>query len=1447
MTFTLFPQLIFAKASDASTEPSLSDFVLDENNGSLENEEEQTEYSTAKGSNLLRASQKDASVGIIASDDERLSEKYLSMYSIPSSFFSAENNGGEFGSNLFKYVFDRNWNTTWRSQSEQVGGFTNTVDVTFKEKVSLDRFLYRSDSGARGYPTTLKLSFANGTDEYTRQLTIASSATGDTVLFEFGETYECTKIQLEWLSCPTYHRYEASAREIIFLQPETEEAESSNALFTDYNWFTLKDEYNSKEALDSLDESLKENINYSSYFAPIIQRAKDVLSGKLQYSAESEFSTIPKSDGVTKIKQNGALRSYAQNTLRLAWFGIDRQTTGLYAKTGDVLKVYVGADENETSLPTLSLSQHYGTAGSWKRDYNLKKGLNLITVPDFGASSSTNPAVAGGGPIYISNPYTAKEQGEVKVYIEGAESFPVYRKLPEESSREEKISAVEAFLEKLSAYCENGFTPGEYPFDLVELQSDHCLMTLKASLAKNMYITSGASDKLRAQDNLENYDAYMERLLAFEGITLNKSDKYYDEKNEYLSINFRASQATGVLAYATFERVGVLNDSWQNSLLYATGIGRGWGLTHEIGHTLDMHYDRAKHELTNNMLSKYNETALGGGDGTRGYFNDDLANLSSDRTDYTRSSYLNSNMYNYCIWWHLESYMPGYWGNLANMFRYYTSECDSAERDLINTLGNDEKQVYYSSLILGIDLGYYYERYGFKIYGSSQFTESGATENFKTLMSNAAADGRIDNKTKPRFWYLDENQYNIVANSNGVESLEKAFLPNEQTQIKTIEKTSGGYSIVLPAIKDKTTLLGYEIYEGQSEETATIIGFSKTGVFIDTTEYDEGYEPKYWVKAFNRDLSSSAISEPKQLSQSGVVCSLNQNEFTSLKAAVEAASDGDTIVLLSNLTETGIVIDKNLTIEVKDGLNVTHSRGSSGSVFAVGSGCTLTVNGDNRLTFDGNSILQNAAFFNLGNTATLNLNGVKIQNAFSSSNGGAISLGSATLNVSGCTFENNSASNGAAIAATAAQGRIKIDSSSFKNGNAAQTGGAIYSVATLEIKQSAFENNTAQNGGAIGNAGGGILRLNTNNRFESNSASNGGALWLDGFTTVSNANFVSNSAKQNGGAVYYSTSVNTRAVTITLSVFENNSSKNLGSEIYASINNSVPKLTLESNTMQTSPCLESGVYLEKGTAVLNDGSLLSIGTSAAKAVSLSQNSGNVTLTSDGGWTLVLQNASLDSTETFPTVQIGNNSRILGKTIQTSSGGALEIESVSSFGHTESELIIDLEPSCTKDGKAHKECTVCGKILESSVLEKTKHTKSDWITDRSATCTAEGSKHIECTVCKAVLQTASIEKTEHVPTSWITDSEPSCTQDGSRHKECSVCKTVLETQALAAKGHKDSDSDGYCDLCGEQLKTVSCSCLCHSSNGFVKFVWKILCFFYRIFGSNKVCACGALHY
>ena len=91
--------------------------------------------------------------------------------------------------------------------------------------------------------------------------------------------------------------------------------------------------------------------------------------------------------------------------------------------------------------------------------------------------------------------------------------------------------------------------------------------------------------------------------------------------------------------------------------------------------------------------------------------------------------------------------------------------------------------------------------------------------------------------------------------------------------------------------------------------------------------------------------------------------------------------------------------------------------------------------------------------------------------------------------------------------------------------------------------------------------------------------------------------------------------------------------------------------------------------------------------------------------------------------------------------------------------------------------------------------------------------------------------------------------PTCTEGGYTKHTCSVCGNSYTDNKISALGHNDSNGDGKCDNCGATLQDIANNCghLCHSTNGFVQFIWKIVRFFCKLFGTNKVCSCGVKHW
>ena len=164
------------------------------------------------------------------------------------------------------------------------------------------------------------------------------------------------------------------------------------------------------------------------------------------------------------------------------------------------------------------------------------------------------------------------------------------------------------------------------------------------------------------------------------------------------------------------------------------------------------------------------------------------------------------------------------------------------------------------------------------------------------------------------------------------------------------------------------------------------------------------------------------------------------------------------------------------------------------------------------LTIDANA--QGHAFE--VSSRALELSGLKIVNAKTSSYGGAIYLSLASLTVDSCVLENNEAQFGGAIFAGGSS--VSISNSVIVGNRATRQSGAFhleYTGCELSITNSVVANNSAQWGGVAVSYNGPITARNTT--FANNSASlGGGAIYIDGQTLAAyNSIFALNSAAQN--------------------------------------------------------------------------------------------------------------------------------------------------------------------------------------------------------------------------------------------------------------------------------------------------------------------------------------------
>ena len=175
------------------------------------------------------------------------------------------------------------------------------------------------------------------------------------------------------------------------------------------------------------------------------------------------------------------------------------------------------------------------------------------------------------------------------------------------------------------------------------------------------------------------------------------------------------------------------------------------------------------------------------------------------------------------------------------------------------------------------------------------------------------------------------------------------------------------------------------------------------------------------------------------------------------------------------------------------------------------------------------------------------------------------------------------------------------------------------------------------------------------------------------------------------------------------------------------------------------------------------------------------------------------------------------------------------------------------PTCTDRGLTTYTCE-CGNSYVDDYVDALGHTE-ETIPAVAPTCTETGfTEGAKCSVCGETLtEQKELPANGHIPANTVEENyvAPTCTENGNKDVVvyCSVCDEEIsrETVTLDAIGHTDNDGDGYCDADNELLDpSVECECNCHK-DGITNLFFKLILFFQRLFGSNKECSCGVIHY
>lgn len=734
---------------------------------------------------LLQENKIEATTAITRRFEDYSNNEYSSLFKMDNSNIKGiKNNGRHYASQVIANAIDDNLDTYWETNTYNTNNFTNEVEVEFKEAVELNRIVYGArKSDNKGFAKEFEIYASTTSAGETYQLV----ATGkhDKVSGLVEAKFNPTKFKRVKFKFKNSDQNWATLSEIAFYKQDIVSDKVEN-LFTNGLMNELSEEFNTIEKLQALENEAKGHPLEDS-FKESFEIANKILKGKL------------KTVKVITAEQHGNMVAHAKNNLKFG-FGNNNQPTGIAAKPGDEITVYVDADPSQP-MPKLAFSQQEGSFANWMRTVNLNVGKNVITVPDIAVDSWYKYDVTRGGSIYIVNPYTPEEQSKAPVIrFESGDKYPF---LTEDTN-------VDEFKEFLIEYkkaidediAKNPEVLDREVLDVFEFVSDHLVWTGTATGAYKAYIEQGANPL----DTINRYNNHMKELFKYYG--LDGRNEQNDPK--YIRENVRLAQPYGYM-YAYTNHIGVQRDVMTGLL-----VGEpGWGLDHEIGHRMDVNA-RLYGEVTNNMLPMYMSVYYNKIDNRIPYENEVYKNVISENSNKYSEGGLAENL---AVYWQLEMYKPGYWGALNSLYR---------ERNV--NLGNENPDnvkmqylVKFSSEVVGEDLSEYFARHGFEV------NEETREETSKYQ------------KPDKKIWYLNNSKANYKGNG---------FTQDTNLDV-SLNRVENGIKLSFGIDNNvKSDLLGYEIFKD-----GELIGFTSTSTFVDTNA-DKTKNSKYEVIPYDINLGT---------------------------------------------------------------------------------------------------------------------------------------------------------------------------------------------------------------------------------------------------------------------------------------------------------------------------------------------------------------------------------------------------------------------------------------------------------------------------------------------------------------------------------------------------------------------------------------------------------------
>ncbi|HAT4250317.1 TPA: discoidin domain-containing protein, partial [Clostridium perfringens] len=222
-----------------------------------------------------------------------------------SNIESITSTGGNLRANVgTANIIDGNLDTYWETGKHTSDSFKNELIFTLKEETVLNRIAYRSAWNTVGFAEDFEI-WASDTaegDDFNLIASATTSKTADVIEIKFNPT-NFKRVKFVFKNAGT-----ATASEMMFYKEDVAQ-DKLNGLFTDDTLTKVSEEFNSIQALNELEESIKEHPLYEK-FKQSIEDAKVIVKNK---QIEASKASMRKASYVENEEYNNLYRMSYDN------------------------------------------------------------------------------------------------------------------------------------------------------------------------------------------------------------------------------------------------------------------------------------------------------------------------------------------------------------------------------------------------------------------------------------------------------------------------------------------------------------------------------------------------------------------------------------------------------------------------------------------------------------------------------------------------------------------------------------------------------------------------------------------------------------------------------------------------------------------------------------------------------------------------------------------------------------------------------------------------------------------------------------------------------------------------------------------------------------------------------------------------------------------------------